>query len=78
MALEDLESTRELSSFLDAAKSGDVGAIIGQLEGVGIEVDACVPQFRRTALHWACEGGHSDICVVRSDAVSWALYYAAE
>jgi len=61
-ALEDLEATRELTAFLDAAKAGDANAVVGQLEGVGTPVDACVPQYRRTALHWASEGGHTEVC----------------
>jgi len=67
-ALDDLEATRELNAFLDAAKAGDVDGVVGHLEGVGTPVDACVPQYRRTALHWACEGGHRDVCVALIDA----------
>jgi len=68
MALAAVEETRALNTFLDAAKNGDVEAVLGQLEGIGTPVDSCVQPFKRTALHWACEGGHNDVCVVLIEA----------
>eukprot|EP00656_Telonema_subtile_P032901 TRINITY_DN3620_c0_g1_i1.p1 TRINITY_DN3620_c0_g1~~TRINITY_DN3620_c0_g1_i1.p1 ORF type:complete len:223 (+),score=44.70 TRINITY_DN3620_c0_g1_i1:195-863(+) len=60
--LAGVEESRDTSGFLEAAKNGDLKEVIGYLEGVGVPVDTCVSQYRRTALHWACEGGHYEIC----------------
>jgi len=61
-ALEDLENTRDVAALLEAAKTGNLDEVIGQLDGVGTPVDSCVLRFGRTSLHWACEGGHENVC----------------
>jgi len=66
--LEDLEAARDVTALLDAAKAGDVDAVTGQLDGVGTPVDSCVLKYGRTALHWACEGGHEAVCQKLIDA----------
>ena len=60
--LAEVEESRDISAFIEAAKSGDLEAVTGFVEGVGLDVDACVAQYRRTGLHWACEGGNLEMC----------------
>lgn len=60
--MQDCEDSSNVSALIEAAKNGDIHGVLGLIEGVGVEVDACVAQYRRTALHWACERGHMELC----------------
>ena len=48
--------------MIEAAKSGDCKDVLHSIQVVGVSVDACVQQYRRTALHWACESGNIELC----------------
>lgn len=62
LVLAEVEESQNISAYIEAAKEGDLQKVIGYLEGVGLPVDSCVAPYRRTALHWACEGGYIGLC----------------
>jgi len=53
-------------ALIEAAQAGDYEQVKELLENT--HPDACNPEYRRTALHWACEGGHVQICSALLDA----------
>ena len=61
-SIQGVQDSADVAALLEAAKSDNREEVVRLINEVGVAVDACVAQYRRTALHWACEGGLVELC----------------